>query len=149
MRRGGEGDRGRTGAEVLGLACHVGEWDAIPGFVEQVHARFGRIDVLVNNAGINPARMSIVDTTLEFWRKVFSVNLEGPLRMSQQVAPIMRDQGGGSIVNIGTMAAYSGGGSICAYGASKGGAAQPHEEHGAGVGAVEDARSTSCGPVRS
>ena len=99
-----------TGAEVLGLACHVGEWDAIPGFVERVHDRFGRIDGLVNNAGINPARVSIVDMTLEFWRKVFSVNLEGPLRMSQCVAPIMRDQGGGSIVNIGTMAAYSGGG---------------------------------------
>jgi NAD(P)-dependent dehydrogenase (short-subunit alcohol dehydrogenase family) len=108
-----------TGAEVIGLACHVGEWDAIPAFVERVVDRFGRIDGLVNNAGINPARIGIVDTTLEFWRKVFSVNLEGPLRMSQQVAPIMRDLGGGSIVNIGTMAAYSGGASINAYAASK------------------------------
>jgi NAD(P)-dependent dehydrogenase (short-subunit alcohol dehydrogenase family) len=108
-----------TGADVLGLACHVGDWDAIPRFVERVHERFGRIDGLVNNAGINPARVSVVDTTLEFWRKLFSVNLEGPLRMSQQVAPIMRDQGGGSIVNIGTMAAYSGGASINAYAASK------------------------------
>ena len=109
-----------TGQDVLGLACHVGEWDEIPRFIEQVHGHFGRIDGLVNNAGINPARVSIVDTTLEFWRKIFSVNLEGPLRMSQQVAPIMRDQGGGSIVNIGTMAAYSGGGSINGYAASKG-----------------------------
>ena len=47
--------------------------------------------------------------TLDYWRKVFSVNLEGPLRTSQCVLPIMREQGGGSIVNIGTMAAYSGG----------------------------------------
>lgn len=109
-----------TGADVMGLACHVGEWDAVPAFVDAVYARFGRIDALVNNAGINPARISLVDTTLEFWRKIFSVNLEGPLRMSQCVAPIMRDQGGGSIVNIGTMAAYSGGGTINAYAASKG-----------------------------
>jgi NAD(P)-dependent dehydrogenase (short-subunit alcohol dehydrogenase family) len=108
-----------TGADVLGVACHVGEWDAIPGFVERIRDHFGRIDGLVNNAGINPARIGVVDTTLDFWRKVFSVNLEGPLRMSQQVAPIMRDQGGGSIVNIGTMAAYSGGASINAYAASK------------------------------
>ena len=137
-----------TGADVLGLACHVGEWDEIPGFIEQVHDHFGRIDGLVNNAGINPARVSIVDTTLEFWRKVFSVNLEGPLRMSQQVAPIMRDQGGGSIVNIGTMAAYSGGGSINAYARVEGRAAQPHEEHGAGVGAVERTREHPlAGPV--
>ncbi|MEZ5165035.1 MAG: SDR family oxidoreductase [Acidimicrobiales bacterium] len=108
-----------TGREVAGIACHVGDWDTVPAFVDAVMARFGRIDVLVNNAGINPARISPHDMTLEYWRKVFSVNLEGPLRTSQLVAPIMRDQGGGSIVNIGTMAAYSGGGNICAYGASK------------------------------
>jgi NAD(P)-dependent dehydrogenase (short-subunit alcohol dehydrogenase family) len=109
-----------TGAAVLGLACHVGDWDAIPGFIDAVHQRFGRIDALVNNAGINPARIGPADMTLEYWRKVFSVNLEGPLRTSQCVLPIMRGQGGGSIVNIGTMAAYSGGGNICAYGSSKG-----------------------------
>jgi NAD(P)-dependent dehydrogenase (short-subunit alcohol dehydrogenase family) len=109
-----------SGSEVLPLACHMGEWDAIPGFVDAVHARFGRIDALVNSAGINPARIGPADMTLDYWRKVFAVNLEGPLRASQYVFPIMRDQGGGSIVNIGTMAAYSGGGNICAYGASKG-----------------------------
>ena len=108
-----------TGADVLGLACHVGEWESIPGFVDRVVDRFGRIDVLVNNAGINPTHMSPSDMTLEYWRKVFAVNLEGPLRMSQQVAPVMRDGGGGSIINIGTMAAYHAGPGICAYGASK------------------------------
>jgi NAD(P)-dependent dehydrogenase (short-subunit alcohol dehydrogenase family) len=108
-----------TGADALGLACHVGEWDAVPAFVEQVLARFGRIDGLVNNAGINPARIAPGDMTLDYWRKVFSVNLEGPLRTSQCVLPTMREQGGGSIVNVGTMAAYSGGAHICAYGASK------------------------------
>ncbi len=97
----------------------MGEWDAIPAFVDTVHARLGRIDALVNNAGINPARISPTDMTLDYWRKVFAVNLEGPLRASQCVAPIMRDQGGGSIVNVGTMAAYSGGANICAYGSSK------------------------------
>jgi NAD(P)-dependent dehydrogenase (short-subunit alcohol dehydrogenase family) len=110
-----------TGAEVLGLACHVGDWDAIPGFVEKVVERFGRIDVLVNNAGINPAPVTVSEMTLEYWQKVFSVNLEGPLRMSQQVAPVMREGGGGSIVHIGTMAAYGPGPNICAYGASKAG----------------------------
>jgi NAD(P)-dependent dehydrogenase (short-subunit alcohol dehydrogenase family) len=111
--------RSSTGAEALGLACHVGEWDTIPDFVDRVHDHFGRIDVLVNNAGINPAHITVSDMTREYWRKVFSVNLEGPLRMSQCVAPVMRDGGGGSIVNIGTMAAYGPGPAICAYGASK------------------------------
>ncbi len=108
-----------TGAEAFPLACHMGDWEAIPAFVEQVHHRFGRIDALVNNAGINPARIGPADMTLEYWHKVFAVNLEGPMRASQCVFAVMRDQGGGSIVNIGTMAAYSGGGNICAYGASK------------------------------
>lgn len=110
---------GATGAEVLGLACHVGDWDAVPGFVEAVGARYGRIDALVNNAGINPGRVRPEEMTLDFWRKVFAVNLEGPLRMSQCVFPVMKAQGKGSIVHIGTMAAYSGGGTVCAYGASK------------------------------
>jgi NAD(P)-dependent dehydrogenase (short-subunit alcohol dehydrogenase family) len=108
-----------TGAETFARACHVGDWDGIPAFVDAVVERFGRIDVLVNNAGINPARVGASDMTLDYWRKVFSVNLEGPLRTSQLVAPVMRDGGGGSIVNIGTMAAYSGGPRVCAYGASK------------------------------
>ena len=108
-----------TGSTAVGMACHVGDWDAVGRFVTDVQARFGRIDVLVNNAGTNPARIGPTDMTLEFWRKVFAVNVEGPLRTGQLVAPIMRDQGGGSIVNIASMAGYSGGASICAYAASK------------------------------
>jgi NAD(P)-dependent dehydrogenase (short-subunit alcohol dehydrogenase family) len=108
-----------TGSDTLGLACHVGEWDAIPAFVAAVQDRFGRIDVLVNNAGISPASVNVSGMTLELWRKVFSVNLEGPLRMSQCVVPIMRDGGGGSIVNIASMGGYSGGPGVCAYAASK------------------------------
>ncbi len=110
-----------TGAEAVGMACHVGEWDGVPGFVDRVVSRFGRIDILVNNAGINPVRVAPSEMTLDLWRKVFSVNLEGPLRTSQLIAPVMRDGGGGSIINIGTMAAYSGGTNVCAYGSSKAG----------------------------
>ena len=108
-----------TGAAAFGRACHVGEWDAVPDFVDAVVERFGRIDVLVNNAGISPSRAGVSDMTLDLWRKVFAVNLEGPLRMSQCVAPVMRDGGGGSIVNIGSMAGYHAGSAVSAYGASK------------------------------
>jgi NAD(P)-dependent dehydrogenase (short-subunit alcohol dehydrogenase family) len=109
-----------TGAEVLPLACHVGDWDAIPGFVDRVVDRFGQVDVLVNNAGISPAFTNLADISREFWQKVFSVNLDGPLRLGQLVAPIMRDHGGGTIVNVATMGAYGGGGpGNAAYGASK------------------------------
>lgn len=113
--------REETGGQVIGLSCHVGDWDAMPDFVSEVHRQLGAIHVLVNNAGINPARITASDMKLEYWRKLFAVNLEGPLRLSQCVAPIMREQGGGSIINIATMAGYSSGPNICAYGASKAG----------------------------
>jgi NAD(P)-dependent dehydrogenase (short-subunit alcohol dehydrogenase family) len=108
-----------TGARVIPLACHVGEWDRIPEFVRQVHEQLGAIDVLVNNAGIFPAPLALSDVTLDYWRKVFAVNVEGPLRMSQCVAPLMRDNGGGSIINVTSTAAAAGGLVTGAYAASK------------------------------
>ncbi len=110
-----------TGREALGLACHVGHWDAIPAFVDRVYDRFGQVDVLVNNAGINPAPTPAVDITLDYWRKVQSVNLEGPLRLSALIAPRMRDRGGGSIINVASVGAYTGGAGNGPYAASKAG----------------------------
>ncbi len=92
---------------------------AVPDFVEEVTSHFGRIDVLVNNAGINPAHVPISDMTLEYWQKILSVNLTGPLRMAQQVAAVMRSQGNGSIINIASYAAYQAGWGNSAYGTSK------------------------------
>ena len=109
----------KTGRRALGLACHMGDWDAIPAFVDEVMAQFGHIDVLVNNAGINPASMRVADMTLDLWSKVLAVNLTGPLRMAQCVAAKMRTTGGGSIINIASMAAYDAGQGSAAYGASK------------------------------
>jgi len=95
-----------AGGTAVGIACHVGEWDAIPDFLDAVVNHYGRIDVLFNNAGINPPVQDVSVVSAELWRKVFNVNVEGALRMSQCIAPVMRDGGGGSIVNIGSMEGY-------------------------------------------
>lgn len=130
--------RRTTGATVLSRACHMGSWDEIPGLVGDVVAAFGGINVVVNNAGMMPALVEAVDIDLGYWRKIFSVNLEGPLRLSQLVAPIMRERGGGTIVNISSVAAYYGGmRGNSAYPAAKAGLVTD-SQHGSGMGAVED-----------
>jgi len=96
-----------SGGKAIGIACHVGDWKATPGFVGAVLEHYGRIDVLFNNAGINPAVEDVNCVSVELWRKVFNVNVEGALRISQCVAPVMREGGGGSIVNVGSMEGYS------------------------------------------
>jgi NAD(P)-dependent dehydrogenase (short-subunit alcohol dehydrogenase family) len=110
-----------TGRPTIGLACHMGEWDALPVLVERVSDHFGQIDVLVNNAGINPVPMSVVELTSEYLDKLFQVNLKGPVRLAGLVAPIMAERGKGSIVNVATVGAYSGGPNFGAYTSVKAG----------------------------
>ena len=110
-----------TGAETMALAWHAGDWDGAPGFVDRIRERFGRVDVLVNNAAIAPQFMSICGMTSEFWDKVMAVNLKGPLRLSGVVAPCMGEQGGGSIINVASVGAYRGSPNNSAYSVSKAG----------------------------
>jgi NAD(P)-dependent dehydrogenase (short-subunit alcohol dehydrogenase family) len=104
-----------TGREAIGVACHMGDWDAVPGLVQRTNDHFGQIDVVVNNAGINPTPMSVVDMTSELLDKLFAVNLKGPVRLAGLVAPLMAERGKGSIINVSTVGAYSGGPSFGAY----------------------------------
>ena len=109
----------KTGRETLAAPCHVSDWNALEPMVEAVHARYGRIDVLVNNAGINPTPMPVAQMTQEYWDKLQAVNVKGPLRLSQLVAKRMAEQGGGSIIQVITVGAYIGGPGMSAYTSGK------------------------------
>lgn len=108
-----------AGGDALALAVHVGSWDELPQFVDAVIAHYGRIDGLVNNAGISPGFCSVVDMSETLWDKVLSTNVKGPLRLSALAAPHMRAAGGGSIVNVASVAGYRGHPLNSHYSASK------------------------------
>lgn len=96
--------RRRTGRPALAVAAHVGDWRALDTLVDRVCDHYGRIDVLVNNAGIAPPYPSLADVSEELFDKVISVNLKGPFRLSAIVGTRMVQHGGGTIVNISSMA---------------------------------------------
>jgi NAD(P)-dependent dehydrogenase (short-subunit alcohol dehydrogenase family) len=97
--------RHETGRRALGLACHVGRWQDCDALVEAVAQRFGRIDVLVNNAGLSPLYPSLAEVTEELYDKVLAVNLKGAFRLSALVGTRMAAGDGGSIINVSSIAA--------------------------------------------
>jgi 3alpha(or 20beta)-hydroxysteroid dehydrogenase len=114
-------------------------WDTV---VRRVMADHGRVDVLVNNAGII-VWADMEATTPDIWQRVVAVNQTGPLLGMQAVAPIMKAQGGGSIVNISSVGGLGGSSPCFAYGATKWavrgmtrGAAQELGPHGIRVNAI-------------
>ena len=106
--------------QVLCLTCDVSDPASVAAAVAAVHARFGRIDALVNNAGIAIFK-PLLETTLEDWNAVMAVNLTGPFLMAQAVAPLMVD--GGAMVNITSISGLRASTLRVAYGTSKAGLA--------------------------
>jgi NAD(P)-dependent dehydrogenase (short-subunit alcohol dehydrogenase family) len=94
-----------TGRRALGVGCHVGRWRDCDALVDTVLDRLGRIDVLVNNAGMSPLYPSLEGVSEELFDKVLAVNLKGAFRLSALVGPHMAKAGGGSIVNVSSIAA--------------------------------------------
>jgi 3(or 17)beta-hydroxysteroid dehydrogenase len=110
------------GIEALFVALDVREEASWQSAVAQAVAHFGKLDVLVNNAGIGlPPPESFDQTSFEDWRKIMSVNLDGTFLGMREGVRAMKDTGGGSIINIGSIAAYVGTPGGSSYGASKGG----------------------------
>lgn len=111
----------RTGATTHPLPLHVGAWDAIEPAVDEVYERFGRLDVLVNNAGIAPLAPTLLDVSEGLFTKTIDVNLKGPFRLMAVCGARMAAAGGGSIINISSIGAERPSPAEAMYGASKNG----------------------------
>jgi 3-oxoacyl-[acyl-carrier protein] reductase len=110
-----------TGGRVISIAADVKDYDAVQGMVRQVNREFGRLDVLVNNAGII-RRGSIETVTEKDWDEVLAVNLKGTFNCCKAAADIMIRQRYGKIVNVSSVAAKTGDiTSAPGYGPSKAG----------------------------
>jgi 2-deoxy-D-gluconate 3-dehydrogenase len=111
------------GAEAAAVEVDVTEARSCETMVARTVARFGRVDILVNNAGIG-LRKQPEDYTLEEWHRVLEANLTGAFVCSQAVYPEMCRQGGGKIINIGSMLSIFGAAFSAPYASSKGGIVQ-------------------------
>lgn len=109
------------GRRAVALACHVGRWEEIDALVERVYAEVGRVDVLVNNAGMSPLYPTPVDVSEDLWDKVVGVNLKGPFRLTALVADRMARGDGGSVINISSTASIRPTADSIPYAAAKAG----------------------------
>lgn len=124
-----------TGRAALPYACHVGHWPELHGLVDAAYARFGHVDVLVNNAGMSPVYPRPLDVTEELYDKVLDVNLKGPFRLTALIGTRMAAGDGGSIINISSTAAIRPSENVIPYAAAK-----------AGVNVMTEAFAYAFGP---
>ena len=113
--------REETGRDALAVPCHVGRWEDCDALVERAFEHFGRIDVLVNNAGMSPLYPSLDAVGEDLYDKVLAVNLKGPFRLSSLVGTRMAAGEGGSIINVSSVAAVQPSPIEAPYGAAKAG----------------------------
>jgi 2-deoxy-D-gluconate 3-dehydrogenase len=114
---------GRLGATAVAIEADVADESAVNALVQGTVDRFGRLDILVNNAGMN-IRKPVHELTLAEWRRVIDTNLTSAFLSSRAAYPIMKKNGGGKIINIGSMMSIFGASFAPAYAASKGGMVQ-------------------------
>jgi NAD(P)-dependent dehydrogenase (short-subunit alcohol dehydrogenase family) len=110
-----------TGRRALPLAVHVGEWSQLDAFVDTAWNHFGKLDVLVNNAGMSPLYPDPASVTEALWDKVLGVNLKGPFRLSALVGTRMAAGAGGSIINLSSVGSVKPAADIIPYSAAKAG----------------------------
>ena len=110
-----------TGQRALATGCHVGRWDDCDDLAKRALDHFGKVDVLVNNAGMSPLYPSVLEITEALYDKVFDVNLKGAFRLSAVLGSAMVQGDGGSIIGVSSIAGTQPSPAEIPYGAAKAG----------------------------
>jgi NAD(P)-dependent dehydrogenase (short-subunit alcohol dehydrogenase family) len=114
------GELARAGAEVKSMQGDVSEETTATEAIDLAKSAFGRLDILFNNAGIDPLlARSVVETEVADWDRILDVNVKSAYLMTRAAIPLMREGGGGSIVNTASVAGLKPGADETAYSASK------------------------------
>ena len=108
-----------SGGKIAGAPGNIADQAAAEGLVDLAISTYGRLDILVNNAGVMDYMQGVGELSDDIWRKVLSINLDGPMFTSRRAVRYMLEHGGGSIINIGSTASLHGGAAGAAYTASK------------------------------
>jgi NAD(P)-dependent dehydrogenase (short-subunit alcohol dehydrogenase family) len=111
----------RFGRGALAVGAHTGNWADMDRLAEEAYDRFGKVDVLVNNAGMSPLYPSLLEVSEELYDKVVDVNMKGPFRLSAVVGTRMAQGDGGSIIMVSSTASLRPSPNEAAYGAAKAG----------------------------
>ena len=125
-----------TGRAALPYAVHVGRWDELDGLVDAAYDRFGKVDVLINNAGMSPLYESLSSVTEKLFDAVVNLNLKGPFRLSALIGERMVAAGGGSIINVSSTGSLRPGPHELPYAAAK-----------AGLNALTEGLALAYGPT--
>ena len=107
------------GIEAIGIAAHMGDRGQVKNLVEQTFKHFGGIDIIVNNAATNPSFGPISETDNTVFDKIMDVNVKGPLELCKEAYPIMKQRGGGSVINISSIEGLTPGAGLGLYSVSK------------------------------
>ncbi|MFP4090723.1 MAG: glucose 1-dehydrogenase [Cyclobacteriaceae bacterium] len=109
----------KEGIDALAVACHMGDMLQVQTLLGQTQKAFGGVDIIVNNAATNPVFGPVVSTDSAVFDKIMDVNVKGPLELAKLAYPIMKERGGGSVINISSIEGITPGQGLGLYSISK------------------------------
>jgi NAD(P)-dependent dehydrogenase (short-subunit alcohol dehydrogenase family) len=138
--------RAEFGVSAMPIGCNVSDWGQCTALVDAVYAEHGKIDVLINNAGLSPLYPSLAEVSEDYFDKVIGVNLKGPFRLSAITGQRMADGSGGAIINVGSIEAIRPNPHSLPYAAAKAGLHILTEGFAHAYGPTVTVNTIQCGP---